>query len=505
MSEKLAKSNSFVIDANKDLTPDPKRMKGGQVSLFSLSTLNGVINEQIKKELKDPNNKKLYKQMLNDVSIAAPYTLMLWMVLRPEWKASFPKNATAEEKNRASMISWMMKSTKRDFSEYITEAMTYPVYGFWTGEKIYDSIKTPYGTFKGIVDIKTISQDTISRWHFDRDSGDYIGLRQDLSRITHNALGKLTGKVDIPRVKYLHLRNNPKRDNPEGESLLNAIYVIWKYKSLLEEYLTIGVIKDMSGIPVFGIAAEKLAEARADTESDAAKMVSQLEQMAQAMHSGDLNHMVVPIAYNKDGKELYNFKLLGVEGGGKQYNTLDIIKYYNQQILIRFFSDVLSLGSDGSGSYALSDNKITLIELSCQHHLNTIKRMLNHDLMRQIYTRNGWEYDPDTSCYFDYDKSYDGNIAELAKAVQQMFSVGAVRATKEIESALLDRVFDLPPVGDDTEFLDTVNTSGASEGMTSGLPNGVGESTTKGGDRNTANLAKMLKSIEEMINALQSE
>lgn len=499
--EKLEKA-SFVEGTEVDLKPNEERMAGGQQSLFSLSTLNGVIYEEVRKELKDPLNKKIYKQMMLDDCIKSPYTLMEMMVSAPNWRSVAPKTSSNEEKSRAKMINYMIKSTKRDWSEYVIEAFSYVQYGFWCGEKVYNTLDTPHGAFKGITDIKTISQDTIDRWHFWRPTGDYVGLRQDLSRIVHNSLGQLEGKVDIPSSKYLHLRNSPKRDNPEGESLLNAIYTIWKYKALLEEYLTIGVIKDMAGMPVFGVHADVLANASADPTGPDAKRIKALQDMGQAMHAGDLNSAIVPLAYNDKGNPLYTFKLQGIEGGKKQYDTLEIIKHYNQRILIRFFSDVLSLGSDGSGSFALSDNKLSLVELACQHHLKTMQRMFNHDLMRQIYKRNKWVYDPETSCSFEYDKLNDGDVDSIAKSWQNFVAVGLVRPSKQIEDYILG-LYDQEPYDENTEFLDTVNNTRIAEGKESGLPNGTGDSTAFGADRNTANLAKINMKLTEALSAYE--
>lgn len=490
MSDTELKKASIIHGVTENLTPNENRIKGGEMSLFSLSQLNGVIYEEVKKELRAPLNKKIYKQMLNDSSIETPYNLIEMMVSKPKWKVIPKKDAPAVEKTRAKMLNYMISTTERPWSEYIVEGMSYLPYGFWLGEKIYKKITTPNGVFKGLKDIETISQDTVERWHFDDNTGANIGVRQDLSLIPHQGSGKkFTGYVDIPKLKYLHMRNSVKRNNPEGRSILNSIYICWKYKALLEEFLTIGAIKDLGGIPIFQVHSEVLAKAAEDPNGTEATLLEQLKNMGQGLHSGDLAFGIVPVDYDDKGNKLYDFKLQGIEGGGKQYDILEVIKHYSNQILMRFFADALSLGTDGSGSYALSDNKFNLIEFATEHHLEVFKRTFNHDLMRQIYKVNGWEYDPETSCEFVYDKLSDGDLTAIASAIQKILAVGGMRVTKDLEDYLYG-LFDIEPPTEDSEFLETDNKSRVGDGMEEGLPNGVGESTAKGSDRATANVSK---------------
>jgi len=486
--EKMEKTSYLATDVN--LTPTEERVRNGQISLFSLSTLNGIIYEEIKKELSSPKNKRVYKQMLLDSSVATPYSLVELMVSRVPWKVVCDKEASEEEKTRAKMLNYMIKSLRRPWREYIVEMISYPIYGYWVGEKIFKNIKTPYGSFMGLNDIKTISQDTVEKWHFDTDSGNNIGLRQETSLI-NSAVSQTKGPnfVDIPKIKYLHLRNSAKRDNPEGRSLLNSCYLDWKYKALLEEFQTIGAIKDLGGIPIFEVSAEKLVEAANDPDSDSGQLVTQLKKTGQALHSGDLSFGIVPIDYDDQGNSLYKFSLKGIEGKGKQVDTLSIIKYHSNKILMSFFADVLSLGSDGSGSFALSDSKMTLLELANENHLTVIKEALNHDLMSHIYKKNGWDYDPTSSCRFEFDNLNDNDLEIVGGYLQKIMAVGGIRPSETLENHLLDKL-DIEPYDDKTKFIETETQSKSGEGLKEGLSNGTGTSTAKGGNRSTANVSK---------------
>src|SRR5690606_28930843 len=259
--------------------------------MFSLATLQGEIFEQAKKDLRFPYASKIYKQMLLDSSVATPYALIEIMLTRPEWSVIIPKDAPEVEKQRAKMLNYNLASMERPFTEYIQEMVSFLIYGHWEGEKIFSKISSFHGDFEGIKNFLTISQDTVSKWIFDIDTHSLVGLRQDLKQIVSETKAKLSnskGYVDIPKIKFLHLRNSPKRNNPEGKSVLESCYLDWKYKSVIEEYQGIGVVRDMGGIPVFYIADSVIHKANADPSSSEYRLIEDLKKTGQALHAGDL-------------------------------------------------------------------------------------------------------------------------------------------------------------------------------------------------------------------------
>lgn len=491
--EMQKKTLNMPLDNKENTSPREDRIGWSAKSLFSLSTMNGVIYEEVQKELQHKSANRVYKSMLADSSVSTPYNLIKDQMSRPKPLVSVPEASSEEEKNRAKMIQYSLSTMERPWAEYISEMCSYMAYGHWEGEKIIGGVETPYGNFKGLKDILTISQDTVEEWIFDVDTQRMLGLNQDLKRVSSdvsNVFKSPNGKVFIPRVKFLHLRNSVERNNPEGRSVLNSCYVDWKYKAIAEEYQIIGITKDLGGIPSFGIYSEILVEADKDPTSWQAALVKDLKKMGQSMHSGDLSCAIYPIDYDNNGKPLYDFSLKGIEGGGKQYNVLDIVTYHKFNILMAFLADVLALGTNGSGSFALSDNKMSLLQSGVQARHKHIEDMFNHDLIPQIYRLNGWKYDPEKSAVFKFEKLEDGDISEFASAVQKILAVGGVRKTKDIEDHIRDKVFDLPATDETTEYIQTEDTSRSGDGMKEGLNNGTGTSTSSGEDRSVGNASQ---------------
>lgn len=483
--QKATDSGKYNVPVDTNLNPQTNRMRLGAYSLPSLQTVQGQIYEEARKELRFPQASKIYKQMSYDANVASAVSLIEAMISRAEWRIECPKDAPEEEKKRAEMLNYNLLITERPFHEYIGEMLSYLIYGFHTPEKIYAKLETPVGNFIGLQDLITISQDTVHEWIFDRNTGKLAGLEQDLSQLPTSSLMPFSGKskVEIPRKKFMLFRNNPKRNNPEGKSPLDSCYLEWKYLSLVSEFETIYATKGLGGILDLGIDVSFLAKAAADTTSDEALVVEQMKLQAANFHNGDEAFVITPLAYNEKGNPLFHTKILETTPP----DTNDIIKRHEHRILMCFFADILQLGSNGGGSFALAENKSPLLMTGITYHLNNITRTLNHDLIPQLYEMNGWEFDARTACRFINDEIDEISIDEFSKAIQRILSTSAIQHTSDVEDVIRDRVFDLPPLKESgAEIRQTEMQSKAGDGMESGMPNGTGDAS-EGGDDSVSN------------------
>lgn len=495
----MAENNSN-ISSDINLRPNTQRMRLGAYSAPSLATIQGYILEEARRELRFPKAALLYKKMMLDPNISSAVSLIELLLSRVKWKIEVPKDAPEEEKEICKKLNYNLTILQRPFEEYIIEFLSYLVFGFCTPEKIYQDITdSPYGNFKGWSDFRVISQDTVYQWFFDNSTGELLGLRQDLSRINKDGYvllgtgsnGASNATIDVPRKKFMLFRHNPKRNNPEGNSPLKACYTSWKYRSIIEEYETIGVTKDLGGIPVIGIAVEYLSKAVLDPTGQEAQVIADLEKQAANLHAGDQSYVIRPIAYDSLGNSLFEFDLKGVDGGGKQYDTDKIVRRHDTKILMTFFADVLKLGNDQHGSFSLADSKTNLLTMGIEAHVENILRVLNHDLIPQTYELNKWAYNAEKSCRFVHEDIEKQDIESLAKALQNVGAVGFIRPAEDIEDKLRKDWLGLPPTKEASpKFLESSLTSKSGEGKTEGLNNGTGSSTSSGASRSTSNKSK---------------
>lgn len=103
--------------------------------------------------------------------------------------------------------------------------------------------------------------------------------------------------------------------------------------------------------------------------------------------------------------------------------------------------------------------------MGIEHHLKIIQRVLNHDLIRQLYAINGWEWDSVNSVTFKYSDIEKTDLEVFSKAIQRFVSVGSIRKTKALEDAILELLDVEIEEDDEMEFIETDMNSKSGTGM----------------------------------------
>lgn len=482
--------NKYNVPTDENLTPSPSRMKLSAMSLPSLKISNGEIYEEARRELRYPQCIPIYQQMVLEPTIASALSLLEILISRSEWTVKTPEDAPQEEKDRAAFINWSLENMDRPWEEYIIEFLGYLQWGYQPVEKVY--YKVTSGKYRGRLapkDFRSISPTTVTRWIYDLKSGELAGLRQEIGNRIVSDFTRLDGAIrhDIPRSKFMLFRYSSKLDNPEGSSPLKSCYLSFKQKSTIEDYQIIGVSRDMGGVPVLGVDIDFLAKA-SEEGSDEAKALAEMDRQAALLHAGEQSFVRMPIAYNDQGKPLFTFDLIGINGGGKQYDPEEMIKRLENKMLMSFLADVLKLGTESQGSYALADSKTNLLAMGVENHLKIIKRTLNHDFIKQIYAINGWEYNQQTSAKFCYGDVESLPLEDVSKFIQRTVTSGALRPTKQIEDFLTKALNLDPQKEDDMDIIESEMTSAA--GQSNGT-SGYGNKQQNNSDSNPDNAASV--------------
>lgn len=150
------------------------------------------------------------------------------------------------------------------------------------------------------------------------------------------------------------------------------------------------------------------------------------------------------------------------------YDTDALVKRWDNKILMSLLADILRMGQDSAGSYALASEKSSIMNLAIESRLREIQDVLNNDLVKQLFLLNGYASDEELPKlqYTDFDTV---SLDEFSKAVQRMFSVGAVEfdrpVANKVRKALgVDQKPETEPV--DKESLSNT-TSRSGDGMVS--------------------------------------
>ena len=97
---------------------------------------------------------------------------------------------------------------------------------------------------------------------------------------------------------------------------------------------------------------------------------------------------------------------------GVQAHDVDkVILRYRKELVTGLLCPMLTLGQDGSGSFALAENLKDLTQTVINARLKELRDQLNHDLIPQLFMLNGW--DVSVLPYFDFIKTDENSLDEI--------------------------------------------------------------------------------------------
>ncbi len=478
------------------------RMVLGAQGIDGLRTVHGKVNEHLHPELRWPVSIVTYRAMSLDPTIAAVNNFYDMMIARADFKFVAPNKKDEDGDDTGSpkpevqaatdfLNFCMVNMEDQTWQQFITGIGTYRVYGFSIAEKVWTTVKS--GKHKGRLKWKALaqrSQETIWRWTWDRNNPDQLtGViqRSEVMDMERYKPDQVKPERKIDRSKFILFRFDPKKNNPQGTSPLDGAWKAWKYLNLVQEYQAVGIAKDLGGIPVLGIPVDKLIEAAADPNGTAAQTQNSLKEMAASLHAGDRTFAIKPILYDDQGNELYTFELQGIKGSGKQYDTSEVIRQYQNEILTVYSASMLKLGQDATGSFALSDNMNNMLGFAVQHNLDIIRDQINADLIPQTLAANGWLFEEEDMPTLEYGDVAPRDLDELGKYVQRVVTSGAMSIGKNLDKELRSAA-NLPEASfdDDDEMPNEFMTGKQSNAGEGDGTSGTGTSQTSG-DNNTEN------------------
>ena len=473
-----------------------KIAKEGRVSYNALSTLGGMIAEECNRDLVFPYCVYTYKKMFKDATIAPALSIMEMSISKVPWTVKIPKGKKEELKDKAEFLEQVMNDMDSTWSEFIRKASTINKFGFAPIEKVYrkrlrkEGSKYNDGKY-GIKDLHLIAQDSVLGWEWSDDGRDLIGLRQAvvIPKGKNGDISKQSsGEVFIPRNKFLLFNTGADKDNPQGLSPLNAVYMAWRFKTELEKAEAKGVANDLRGLKVISIPPEYLAE---DATEDQKATRKYFEEALKGISRGEQEGVIMPLAYNESSQKMFDFELKSVIGSNA-HDTNAIIERYKKEILTGIMIPHLVLGQDGGGSFALSDNIKEVANTVIQARLREIRDQLNHDLIPQLFRINGW--DTEVTPYFDFEEDESSDWDEFSKAVQRIAAVGGIVLDAPTVNSIAKKL-SLPIPFDDedisleeVEKYTTAKTTRSGDGMEVGK---VGEGTSdvlSGEDKSISNM-----------------
>lgn len=516
--------NGEVLKQSSENVPTSRihRSEVGYQGLLirSLQGRLASIEEEEVRDLSWPHLLDTYSAMLKDDAVAVAMQAKETLILKALGEANIAPGDPEDEASvaAAEFVQWCLNNMEETFYSTMENICTYNTFGFSVFEKVYSTV--PNGEYQGRQYLKKLSPrsqkslDTSAPFNYSEDGRTFLGINQSrrnlprLNSLPHGRFGGLaTGRsgssgvaggfdnrsdvISIPANKLVIFAYRAHNGSRQGNSPLKSVYVAWKEKKIIEEYQTIGITKDLGGLPVLELPIEMLNKAAQDTNSNEASVVRDLQRDVANMHAGDQSYMILPSDTDEKGNKLFKLTLMGVEGSGKQFDLQGAIKSRKQAILDAFGAGFMSLGNDGGGSYAMMDGKTSVHEAFVERDIKFITDVFESQVFPQLLAINGIKLTEKQMPKMQTNPISEVDPDTWSKVIQRTASVGFLPKTVKLTNELIEKLgldSQLDPDMTDEELvgMSPENTSRAGDGMQEGMPSGTG-SATGGGDSSISN------------------
>lgn len=485
-------------------------------------TSSKFIQDTRTKELRMPTRFCTFDNMLADdavfTAVDSTNVAVLLAMAGGEFVAG--KSNSSVSKEAAEFMNYNIHSMRvGTWLESVNNACTDIKYGFSLQNIVTE--KKDHGKYKGMYCLKKLaprSQKSVHGWVWDKKFQEVLGYvqkpmlkknRQPTDKQFERGLLESAAMLNHSKYPYLKkeqllwFRYNPEDNNPEGDSPLMHCFDAWMEKKLIERYEVIGITKDMGGLLVIRVPEELIARASDEVNyPDEAAEYLQLQKDAAALHAGESSFILLSSEADEVTKHYdYDLDLKGLDGGGKQYKTSEIIDQKRKSIYNVFGASHILLGQDGGGSYALSSDKVSVHELYIERNILFKADVLNSQLVPTLLKSNNIHLNYDDMPTFRPAEPTNMSLEEASKAIQRIGSV------MKLTPAMLEEIArrtGLPVEGiAELDFTDKgENRGGEGQGSSgTGDSQSGGKSSATNSDNGSVDKALLTVDGDKIINA----
>lgn len=491
----MALEEDKSLDTESGGDNPPITIQKGRMSYNGLSVMVGQITEECNHDLRWPHCIDTYKAMMKDATVASTLSLMAMDISKVKWSVKIPEGYEEQLKDKAAFLTSCMDDMEHSWTDFIRQAASFNQYGFAAVEKVYRKRLRSNGSkhndgLYGIRELPLIAQDTIAGWKWNSTGTRLTGLEQH--RIVPKGRGEFSTSIatnepkTIPRKKFMLFRAGHTKDTPIGISPLNSVYVAWRMKTEMEKQEALGVASDVRGLKVIYVPPQYLSESASEEEKQTGEY---FKRALSTIHNGEQSGILLPQAFDDNNNKMFEFEVKSVMGTAS-HDIDRIISRYKKEIVVGLLAPMLTIGQDGSGSFALAEVLQDITATVVESRLVELRDQLNHDLIPQLFAINGW--DTDVLPHFEFADVQRTNIDDWSSAIQRIASNGLIKLDAETVNEIHSRLGlgvaydDVNVTVEDIRENATNFTSNASEGHRS--PTGVGTATSAiASDSSTAN------------------
>lgn len=350
-----------------------------QLGVSGIRRYGPYIYEDFLPELRWPGAARVYQEMSDNDPIIGSILYLAEMLIRGCTWTVEPAGNSEADLEAAEFLRSCMNDMDASWANVISEVISMLPYGFSFHEVLYKVRRGPdesspryrskYSDGRiGWRGLPCRAQTSLAEWEFDEE-GNVTAFIQRCEPDFKT--------IRIPMTKGLLFRTRVSKDNPEGKSLLRNAYRPWFFKKHFEEIEGIGIERDLAGFPV--LSAPEGLDLWNPEDPNMVKMRSDAEALVASVRRDSEEGMLLP-----HGWEL---KLL-TSGSSRQINIGDTIQRYDVRIAMTMLSDIIMIGNNGTGSFALADTKKSLLAAALQAQVSNIADVFNSKAVPALFMMN---------------------------------------------------------------------------------------------------------------------
>ena len=363
-----------------------------------------------------------YSEMLANSSIVAAGTrLYLSIVSKAKWSFR-PSESDINGKFADLTEAIFTEDPTTPWHRIIRRAAMYRFYGFsvqeWTARHRDDGVIT-------FDDIAPRPQVTISQWDSDTD-GTIHGMIQDSPQDVRS--------IYIPRSKCLYLVDDTLNDSPEGLGLFRHLISLSKRLKRYEQLEGLGFETDLRGIPIGRgpfTELQKMVTSGEITNAQRLELEAPLREFAENHIRSDKLSMLLDSAVyeSQDDASSPSSQLQWdidiLKGGSTSFaENAAAIERINREMARVLGVEQLMLGSDSTGSFALSRDKTSTFLSLIDSGLTEIRETVDADLLTPIWNLNGWPQEMRPTIHTD--TAQQSSIEQITTALRDMATAGVL-------------------------------------------------------------------------------
>ena len=416
-----------------------------EMGVPGLRIYSGFLEEEFLPQLRGPFAARVYQEMRdNDPTVGAMLYVMENLIQNATLNVYTDGDSDVDLAAR-QLVETALNDMADPWQHVFSEILTFMAFGYSymevtmkhrRGEHRDPNKDSKYDDgLIGWSSWKLRGQDTTYRWHMS-DTMDVIAMEQLPPPTFINTI--------VPREKALHFRTKPYKSNPEGISLLRNAYRPWFFMKRIEEIEAIAVERELNGMPV--LQPPEGYNLWNPNDPNASKLLQRAEDIVRNIRQDRHQGVVLPFGW---------VLTLLSSTGQRSLDTSIIINRYAQRVATVTLADMLLIGQEKVGSFALVAAKVSLFSKALRSIARIVEGEINRRAIPKLIRMNGMNVDNMPTISFGPIDTPD--LKSLSEYVNKLVGNNVLTPDQNLERHLreiasfpreIDPKETLPAVGD---------------------------------------------------------